>query len=242
MPGRLAEDGRFIRRTSNVRFVPEGIFDSCQGQSHENAGGAGFTRNDIAPSSNGSPDSVLPSSTRRLLVEGQPKILKHRLGPVENEPLEHLRPLAHQIHGHQPVLDELDQVEWFADHLDEHLAIDLNRLDGGHAAHRHGPERVRVEIAEIKPVGPRLVEGGVEPPDFRDCMNFPGIVVPAVHPEHHGVHHLAQTTAIRQFPRCVEAEEMGEITPLHLPPAELIKNEFVTHDGVALERLRPGFS
>ena len=92
--------------------------------------------------------------------------------------------LTHRVHRHEITLDERYQVERFAGHLHLTLSIHLHCVDGWQAAHGHGPKGVHVQVAEVKPVGPRLVEGRVEPADFGHHVNLSRVVVPPLDAEH----------------------------------------------------------
>ena len=57
-------------------------------------------------------------------------------------------------------------------------------------------QRVHVEVAEVEPVGPRLMKGRVEAADFGYQVNLAGVAVLAFDAEHEAVHHLPQAAAV----------------------------------------------
>src|SRR6266853_4341342 len=120
-----------------------------------------------ASSSVGNPASTLKGEWRSLAVrhevwnpclKRQPEMLEHSLAPVVNPLFEHLGPLAHQIHWNEIPLEEIEDGHRVESDRHLRVAVNLHRVDGRQAAGDHCPHRVHVEVAEVEPVRPRLVE------------------------------------------------------------------------------------
>jgi hypothetical protein len=97
------------------------------------------------------------------------------------------------------------------------------------AAQHAGLEAVLVEVAEIEPVRPGVVQGGVEPPDFVDQVNLSRIDIVALDTEHQPSQETLERQPLGPLVRAVDVQEMGKVPALHLLAAELVNNEVSVH-------------
>jgi hypothetical protein len=92
--------------------------------------------------------------------------------------LRHPGALHHHVERHEVFLDEVDQVHRVVFHGGLGFAEALEAAEVWQQAERHHGERLGVEVAEEKPVGPDAVEALVELPHLGDQVEFLRVVVP----------------------------------------------------------------
>jgi len=175
----------------------------------------------------------------RFGIERQSKIVKHCLGPVVDAAFAHPGLFAHQVHRQEIVLQKAQDLQRIAGHRDLFPPVHLHRADLRQAAHHHRPHRVHVKIAKVQPVRPSLMKRGVEPPDFRNHVDFARVLVPALDAEHEAIHQVAQGAPSRQLVQSVQAEEVAEIATFDLVPAEFIENQTAAHGRIVIGTRSP---
>ena len=117
--------------------------------------------------------------------------------------------LHHRVEGHEVLLDEADQIHWVVLDLGHGLAEALEAAEiGQHAQGQHG-QGLRLEVAEIKPVGPDAVEVLVELAHLGDGVEFLRVVVVAVYEEAEPVYQRRQGRPLRQDISAELLEEVG---------------------------------
>lgn len=165
---------------------------------------------------------------RRRCVEGEPEVAENGPGALVDVHLAHPGAFHHGVEGREVLFDEADEfggIEFDGGHR---FAEALEALDVRHQAEGHHGERFGFEIAEKEPVGPLSVEVLVKFPDFRDGVEFLGIVIPAIDEKLEGSHHGGEFRSLGEGRRAVLLEEVGELPLAHLHLAE------DDHDGVLL--------